>query len=65
MHSHVFLGTEFSPLAMKYGACNLGQGFPNWRPPEFVERAAVDAIQGNIPGTKFVPEPDFSCCISE
>eukprot|EP00521_Asterionellopsis_glacialis_P008009 CAMPEP_0195282358 /NCGR_PEP_ID=MMETSP0707-20130614/1264_1 /TAXON_ID=33640 /ORGANISM="Asterionellopsis glacialis, Strain CCMP134" /LENGTH=470 /DNA_ID=CAMNT_0040341321 /DNA_START=89 /DNA_END=1501 /DNA_ORIENTATION=- len=27
---------EFSPLASKHGAINLGQGFPDWEPPEFV-----------------------------
>jgi kynurenine--oxoglutarate transaminase/cysteine-S-conjugate beta-lyase/glutamine--phenylpyruvate transaminase len=30
---------EFSPLALKHGAVNLGQGFPSWTPPdcEFLE----------------------------
>jgi len=31
---------EFSPLAVKYGSVNLGQGFPDWDPPSF----AIDAM---------------------
>lgn len=27
---------EFSPLANEYGSVNLGQGFPDWDPPDFV-----------------------------
>jgi kynurenine---oxoglutarate transaminase / cysteine-S-conjugate beta-lyase / glutamine---phenylpyruvate transaminase len=27
---------EFSPLAAQYNAINLGQGFPDWEPPQFV-----------------------------
>ena len=30
---------EFSPLAVQHGAVNLGQGFPDWQPPEFVLQA--------------------------
>lgn len=36
--------TEISRLAAKYNAINLGQGFPNFDGPEFVKRAAVDAM---------------------
>jgi kynurenine--oxoglutarate transaminase/cysteine-S-conjugate beta-lyase/glutamine--phenylpyruvate transaminase len=32
---------EFSPLAVKYGASNLGQGFPDWDPPAF----CIDAMR--------------------
>jgi kynurenine--oxoglutarate transaminase/cysteine-S-conjugate beta-lyase/glutamine--phenylpyruvate transaminase len=35
---------EFSPLANKYGAINLGQGFPDWDPPKFVQEAMVHAV---------------------
>lgn len=38
---------EFSPLAVDYGAINLGQGFPDWEPPDFAISAmkrAVDPI---------------------
>jgi aspartate/methionine/tyrosine aminotransferase len=27
---------EFSPLAVQHDAVNLGQGFPDWEPPQFV-----------------------------
>jgi len=33
-----------SRLAAKHDAVNLGQGFPNFDGPEFVKRAAIDAI---------------------
>ena len=36
--------TEISRLAVQYNAINLGQGFPNFDGPEFVKRAAVDAM---------------------
>jgi kynurenine---oxoglutarate transaminase / cysteine-S-conjugate beta-lyase / glutamine---phenylpyruvate transaminase len=35
---------EFSPLAREYKAINLGQGFPGWDTPDFVKKAAVEAI---------------------
>eukprot|EP00287_Rhodomonas_sp_CCMP768_P010503 CAMPEP_0196721502 /NCGR_PEP_ID=MMETSP1091-20130531/4030_1 /TAXON_ID=302021 /ORGANISM="Rhodomonas sp., Strain CCMP768" /LENGTH=527 /DNA_ID=CAMNT_0042062977 /DNA_START=178 /DNA_END=1761 /DNA_ORIENTATION=- len=35
---------EFGGLAAKTGGVNLGQGFPNWNPPQFVLDAAVDAV---------------------
>lgn len=35
---------EFSPLAVKHGAINLGQGFPDWDPPEFVQNAMYQAV---------------------
>ncbi|CAN0393532.1 unnamed protein product, partial [Laminaria digitata] len=36
--------SEFSALAAETGAINLGQGFPNWDPPEFVVAAAHKAL---------------------
>jgi aspartate/methionine/tyrosine aminotransferase len=36
--------TEMSLLAAKHGAVNLGQGFPDFDGPDFVKRAAIDAI---------------------
>jgi aspartate/methionine/tyrosine aminotransferase len=36
---------EFSPLAAEHGAVNLGQGFPDWDPPEFVQLSMSRAIQ--------------------
>jgi kynurenine--oxoglutarate transaminase/cysteine-S-conjugate beta-lyase/glutamine--phenylpyruvate transaminase len=35
---------EFSPLAQKHGAVNLGQGFPDWDPPLFVQQAMIQAV---------------------
>jgi DNA-binding transcriptional MocR family regulator len=35
---------EFSPLANEYNAVNLGQGFPDWDPPEFVIEAMRKSI---------------------
>jgi kynurenine---oxoglutarate transaminase / cysteine-S-conjugate beta-lyase / glutamine---phenylpyruvate transaminase len=35
---------EFSPLAVQYKSINLGQGFPDWEPPNFVKQCMYDAI---------------------
>ncbi|RIB25571.1 pyridoxal phosphate-dependent transferase [Gigaspora rosea] len=37
----------FTPLALKFNAVNLGQGFMNFPPPNFVKEAAVNAILHN------------------
>ncbi|XP_038715802.1 probable N-succinyldiaminopimelate aminotransferase DapC isoform X2 [Tripterygium wilfordii] len=37
--------TQMSSLAIKHGAINLGQGFPNFDGPEFVKEAAIQAIK--------------------
>ena len=34
---------EFSPLAVEHNAVNLGQGFPDWDPPEFVVEAMIES----------------------
>jgi aspartate/methionine/tyrosine aminotransferase len=34
---------EFSPLSSLCDAINLGQGFPDWKPPKFVTEAASKA----------------------
>ena len=36
---------EFSPLAEALGAINLGQGFPDWDPPDFLKQALQEANQ--------------------
>ncbi len=36
--------TEMTQLAAEHGAINLGQGFPDFEGPEFIKRAAIDAI---------------------
>ena len=38
---------EFSPLAAREGAINLGQGFPDWPSPEFVKDAMRQAMADN------------------
>ena len=38
---------EFSPLAVKEGAVNLGQGFPDWASPLFVKDAMKKAMDDN------------------
>lgn len=35
---------EFSPLAVKHQAINLGQGFPDWDPPQFVVDAMIKSV---------------------
>ena len=40
--------TEFSALAKKTGAVNLGQGFPDFDGPDSIKAAAVDAIQRGV-----------------
>ncbi|CAA2983299.1 probable N-succinyldiaminopimelate aminotransferase [Olea europaea subsp. europaea] len=37
--------TQMSSLAIKHGAINLGQGFPNFDGPDFVKEAAIQAIR--------------------
>ncbi|KAJ6810610.1 uncharacterized protein M6B38_103775 [Iris pallida] len=37
--------TQMSMLAVKHGAINLGQGFPNFDGPDFVKEAAIEAIR--------------------
>lgn len=37
--------TQMSMLAIKHGAINLGQGFPNFDGPDFVKDAAIQAIR--------------------
>jgi len=35
---------EISREAVKYGAVNLGQGFPDWETPQEIKQAAIDAV---------------------
>jgi aspartate/methionine/tyrosine aminotransferase len=37
--------TVFGELAAKTGACNLGQGFPDWSPPQFVLDSLKAAVE--------------------
>jgi kynurenine--oxoglutarate transaminase/cysteine-S-conjugate beta-lyase/glutamine--phenylpyruvate transaminase len=45
---------EFSPLAQEYGSVNLGQGFPDWDPPQFV----IDAM-------KYSTDPQYGRCANQ
>ena len=36
--------TVFGELATKTGACNLGQGFPDWNPPQFMLESFQQAV---------------------
>jgi N-succinyldiaminopimelate aminotransferase len=36
---------EMTGLAQRHGAVNLGQGFPDFQGPEFISRAAIEAIE--------------------
>ncbi|CAM9351098.1 unnamed protein product [Discosporangium mesarthrocarpum] len=40
--------SEFSALATETGAINLGQGFPNWEPPDFVISSAHKSLDGGF-----------------
>ena len=40
--------SEFSAMALQYNAVNLGQGFPNFPAPDFIKRAAQDAIEADL-----------------
>lgn len=42
---------EFSGLARKYGAVNLGQGFPNFPPPDFVAESVTKALTTPVPSS--------------
>lgn len=46
---------EMSALALQYNAINLGQGFPDFPGPEFIKRAAADAIAANL--NQYPPSP--------
>lgn len=39
---------EFTALANQVGAVNLGQGFPNFAAPDFIKRAAQEAIAADL-----------------
>ncbi len=39
---------EMTRLAMLHGAMNLAQGYPDFPAPEFIKRAAIDAINADI-----------------
>lgn len=34
--------SEFTPLAARHNAVNLGQGFPDWETPSFAKEALIE-----------------------
>lgn len=38
---------EFGQLATEHKALNLGQGFPDFSPPEYIKQAMVDSVMSN------------------
>ncbi|XP_057444503.1 uncharacterized protein LOC130736729 [Lotus japonicus] len=58
--------TQISTLAVKHGAINLGQGFPNFDGPEFVKEAAIQAIRdGKNQYARGYGVPDLNIAIAE
>ncbi|MCL7045297.1 hypothetical protein MKW94_029852 [Papaver nudicaule] len=57
--------TQMSMLAIKHGAINLGQGFPNFDGPEFVKEAAIQAIkQGKNQYARGYGVPDLNSAVA-
>ncbi|CAI0434195.1 unnamed protein product, partial [Linum tenue] len=58
--------TQMSMLAIKHGAINLGQGFPNFDGPDFVKEAAIQAIKdGKNQYARGFGVPDCNAAIAE
>ncbi|GLT49799.1 hypothetical protein SLA2020_233300 [Shorea laevis] len=58
--------TQMSVLAIKHGAINLGQGFPNFDGPDFVKEAAIQAIKdGKNQYARGHGIPQFDAAIAE
>lgn len=58
--------TQMSSLAIKHGAINLGQGFPNFDGPDFVKEAAIQAIRdGNNQYARGCGVPDLNSAVAE
>ncbi|KAK6132322.1 hypothetical protein DH2020_033946 [Rehmannia glutinosa] len=58
--------TQMSSLAIKHGAINLGQGFPNFDGPEFVKEAAIQAIRdGKNQYARGYGIPDLNSAVAE
>ncbi len=47
--------TEMSALAVQHSAVNLGQGFPDFPGPDFIKRAAADAVAADL--NQYAPMP--------
>jgi len=44
---------EFSTLCTQFGATNLGQGFPNYPPPEFVKESLLQAANDGMVSNQY------------
>eukprot|EP00913_Durusdinium_trenchii_P027283 g25597.t1 len=47
---------QFTALAKQHGAANLGQGFPSFGSPRFLQDAVMKAMQGDVFATTGAPE---------
>ena len=47
--------SEITTLALRHGAVNLGQGFPDFAGPDFVKQAAAAAIAADL--NQYAPSP--------
>ncbi|WCJ44616.1 Kynurenine--oxoglutarate transaminase [Euphorbia peplus] len=58
--------TQMSSLAIKHGAINLGQGFPNFDGPDFVKEAAIQAVRdGKNQYARGYGVPDLNSAITD
>ncbi|XP_028775007.1 uncharacterized protein LOC114731916 [Neltuma alba] len=58
--------TQMSLLAIKHGAINLGQGFPNFDGPDFVKEVAIQAIRdGKNQYARGYGVPDLNFAIAD
>ncbi|XP_051139416.1 uncharacterized protein LOC127257133 [Andrographis paniculata] len=58
--------TQMSSLAIKHGAINLGQGFPNFDGPEFVKEAAIKGIkEGKNQYARGYGVPDLNTAVAD
>uniref|UniRef100_A0A6A7G7S7 Aminotransferase n=1 Tax=Hirondellea gigas TaxID=1518452 RepID=A0A6A7G7S7_9CRUS len=51
--------TEFTTLAKKLNAINLGQGFPDWNVPKFVQESAHEAIKSGPSSNQYTSHMGF------
>lgn len=57
--------TEMTRLAQEHGAINLAQGFPDWDGPDFIKRAAIEALaSGNDQYGRMIGVPALNARIA-
>lgn len=57
--------TTYTRLAEQHGAVNLGQGFPDFAPPDFALSALRDAAEGSQQYAPLPGVPDLSSAVAE